>query len=91
MIKALLILSDRLSRPESVRMMTGQIYIIKTRLEKDFLNKSAQERFADLIASRPNILKLIPVHKIAKYLGLHPGSLSRIRKSFNPRYRLGIS
>jgi CRP-like cAMP-binding protein len=46
------------------RMMTEQIYIVKTRREKDFLTKSAQERYADLIASRPDILKLIPVHKI---------------------------
>ena len=71
------------------RMMTEQIYIVKARREKDFLTKSAQERYADLIASRPDILKLIPVHKIAKYLGLHPESLSRIRKSFISWHRLG--
>jgi CRP-like cAMP-binding protein len=64
------------------RIMTEQIYIVKTRREKDFLTKSARERYADLIAARPDILKRIPVHKIAKYLGLHPESLSRIRKSF---------
>jgi hypothetical protein len=62
------------------RMMTEQIYVVKTRREKDFLTKSAEERSTDLIDSRPDILKLIPVHKIAKYLGLHPES--RIRKSF---------
>ena len=63
------------------RIMTEQIYIIKTKREKDFLTKSAQERYEELIATRPNILQFIPVNKIAKYLGVHPESLSRIRKS----------
>ena len=63
------------------RILTEQIYIIKTKREKDFLTKSGQERYMELIAMRPNILKTIPINKIAKYLGLHPESLSRIRKS----------
>jgi CRP-like cAMP-binding protein len=63
------------------RLLTEQIYIIKTKREKDFLTKSAQERYADLLSVRPDILKLIPINKIAKYLGIHPESLSRIRKS----------
>ncbi len=63
------------------RLLTEQIYMVKTKREKDFLTKSAQERYADLISLRPDILKLIPVNKIAKYLGVHPESLSRIRKS----------
>ena len=62
------------------RILTEQIYMIKAKREKDFLTKSAQERYAELVALRPDILKLIPVNKIAKYLGLHPESLSRIRK-----------
>ena len=63
------------------RIMTEQIYMIKTKREKDFLTKTALERYEELIASRPDIIQLIPVNKIAKYLGLHPESLSRIRKS----------
>lgn len=63
------------------RILTEQIYMTKTKREKDFLTKSAQERYAELISLRPDILKFIPVNKIAKYLGIHPESLSRIRKS----------
>ncbi|SRR5215204_2221160 len=63
------------------RIMTEQIYMIKTKREKDFLTQSAQEKYSELISRRPDILKFIPVNKIAKYLGLHPESLSRIRKS----------
>jgi CRP-like cAMP-binding protein len=63
------------------RILTEQIYIIKTKREKDFLTKSGQERYMELIAKRPDMLKTIPINKIAKYLGLRPESLSRIRKS----------
>lgn len=62
------------------RVLTEQIYLIKTKREKDFLTKSAAERYAELLSLRPDVLKLIPVNKIAKYLGIHPESLSRIRK-----------
>lgn len=62
------------------RVLTEQIYIRKTRREKDFLIKSAEERYKDLISNRPELIQLIPVNKIAKYLGIHPESLSRIRK-----------
>jgi CRP-like cAMP-binding protein len=63
------------------RLLTEQIYIIKTKREKDFLTKSAQERYLDLISKRPDVLKYIPVNKIARYLGILPESLSRIRRA----------
>jgi len=62
------------------RVLTEQIYIKKTQREKDFLTKSAEERYKDLISNRPGLVQLIPINKVAKYLGIHPESLSRIRK-----------
>ena len=62
------------------RILTEQIYITKSNREKDFLTKTAEERYAELVARRPELIKLIPVNKIAKYLGIQPESLSRIRK-----------
>ena len=61
-------------------LLTEQAYIRKTRREKDFLTKSAEERYKELISARPELIQQIPVNKIAKYLGIHPESLSRIRK-----------
>jgi CRP-like cAMP-binding protein len=65
------------------RILTEQIFIIKSKREKDFLTKSAEERYAELIADRPDIIKLVPGFKIAQYLGIQPESLSRIRKDFS--------
>jgi CRP-like cAMP-binding protein len=63
------------------RLLTEEIYMVKTKREKDFLTKSAHERYTELISQRPDILKHIAVNRIAKYLGVHPESLSRIRKN----------
>lgn len=56
-----------------------QFLIKKIKRENEFLTLSAEERYIDLINQSPEIIKSIPVHKIAKYLGIHPESLSRIR------------
>ena len=62
------------------RLLTEQIYITKSNREKDFLTKSADVRYLELMNQNPELIQLIPVNKIAKYLGIHPESLSRIRR-----------
>ena len=60
--------------------MTEQLYLRKVKREKDFLNKSVEERYADLLARQPLLIQHLAVDKIARYLGIHPNSLSRIRR-----------
>ena len=48
--------------------------------ERDLSVLNAEERYHELVKTRPNILQKLPVKKIARYLGIHPQSLSRIRK-----------
>lgn len=62
------------------RMVTEMNYIIKGKREKDFLLKTAEERYIELLEEKPDIVSELAVNKIAKYLGIHPESLSRIRK-----------
>lgn len=62
------------------RMVTEKNYIIKGKREKDFLLKTAEERYIELLDEKPDVVAELPVNKIAKYLGIHPESLSRIRK-----------
>ena len=63
------------------RYVTERLYLNNTKREKDFLTKNAEQRYRELLEKRPDIISSIPVNKIAKYLGIHPESLSRIRKS----------
>jgi len=43
------------------------------------IKDNPQERYEDLIENHPEIIKRIPQHYIASYLGITPISLSRIR------------
>jgi len=65
------------------RILTEQGYIRKSNREKDLLTKTAEERYIDLFKKNAEYISKIPVNKIAKYLGIHPESLSRIRKKIN--------
>ena len=41
---------------------------------------TAQERYEQLVKSRPDFIQRIPQYIIANYLGISPETLSRIRK-----------
>jgi CRP-like cAMP-binding protein len=43
------------------------------------IKDSPRERYADLVNNHPEIIKRVPQHYIASYLGITPISLSRIR------------
>lgn len=58
-----------------------QLFLSRARREKDFLTLSAEERYRMLLEKDPLVVQRIPGNKIAKYLGIQPESLSRIRKS----------
>ncbi len=62
------------------RRMAENKFIEKTQREINLLTKTAQERYEELFHSHPNIIRQIPINRIALYLGIHPESLSRIRK-----------
>ena len=65
------------------RIMTEHAYIRKSNREKSLLTKTAEERYADMFETHAQYISQIPVNKIARYLGIHPESLSRIRKNLN--------
>jgi len=65
------------------RLATEGLYMKRVRKEKDSLIKNAEQRYLELIKYRPEVIKEIPVHRIARYLGIHPESLSRLRKSIS--------
>ncbi len=44
-----------------------------------FKTSSPEQRYINLIKNRPDLLKRVPQHQLANYLGVTPQSLSRIR------------
>jgi len=49
------------------------------------INKAAEQRYAELLKSNPDIIQNAPLKFIASYLGLTDTSLSRIRKEFSKK------
>ena len=44
-----------------------------------YLGSSPEERYLNLLQTRPNLLNRVPQYQLASYLGVKPESLSRIR------------
>ena len=65
------------------RLVTEHAYMQKAQREKDLLSKTAEERYSELFRLHKEYVVKIPVNKIAGFLGIHPESLSRIRKKIN--------
>ncbi|GAB3936899.1 Crp/Fnr family transcriptional regulator [Larkinella terrae] len=66
------------------RLLAEGLYIARTQREIRFLSQSAEERYLDLLQRQPQLVQQLPVKIIASYLGIHPESLSRIRKQLMP-------
>jgi CRP-like cAMP-binding protein len=62
------------------RMYIEQIFLYKEQREASLLNKSAKERYDELVASQPALVQRLPLKYISSYLGIQPESLSRLRK-----------
>jgi len=45
-----------------------------------FVTSSPEERYLNLLKTKPSLFRRVPHHQIASYLGMKPQSLSRIRK-----------
>ncbi|MFK7775424.1 MAG: Crp/Fnr family transcriptional regulator [Saprospiraceae bacterium] len=69
-----------------ITQMDYSMQILQQQLEKnkqriiDLTTLSAEQRYLKLMKNHPAILQNIPLKYIASYLGINPGSLSRIRK-----------
>lgn len=48
--------------------------------EADLAQRSATERYQELLRKRPTIVEQVPLHQIAAWLGITPVALSRIRR-----------
>jgi CRP-like cAMP-binding protein len=59
------------------------LYANKLKREMSLLSLSAEENYLLLIDKHPEVAQNVPVKDLATYLGIHPESLSRIRKKIH--------
>ncbi len=62
------------------RLIAEAIYLRFDHRTHQFLMKTPEERYLDLVKDRPQLMQRAPQKLIASYLGITPESLSRIRK-----------
>ena len=78
---ALFRLYEKLPKVQELsRNIVENLYIEVSEKYESFFLKTAEERYLELISSRPTIIQRIPQYMIASYLGITPEGLSRIRK-----------
>ena len=61
------------------RVIAENLFIGTAKHNRNLLRQSAEDRYLELLTTRPRIFERLPQHLIASYLGIQPQSLSRIR------------
>jgi len=62
------------------RLMAQAAFNVAIERTEDFLLKTPEERYLELIKNHPDIFNSFPLYHISSYLGIQGPSLSRIRK-----------
>ena len=71
---------------ESVCRVMGEVLMARLHeAHVDVLTRTAEERYLDLRARRPDLLQRVPQYHIASFLGIQPETLSRIRRRLSRR------
>lgn len=72
---------DKLPRLEMFNRLGVEMELQKSQESfSEFIIKSPEERYLNLMETRPELLDRVPQYQLASFLGIAPESLSRIRK-----------
>lgn len=73
-------MNSRFPRFESLCKVLSEELLAKERVDFDaFKTSSPEERYVNLLRTRPDLVRRVPQHQLASYLGIKPQSLSRLR------------
>lgn len=64
------------------RLIAEYQYVKRIRKEMELLSQTAEQRYAVLMQRNPALIRDVSVKHLSSYLGIHPESLSRIRKLY---------
>jgi CRP-like cAMP-binding protein len=71
---------EKFPRFESLcRILSEDLLAKNQALFDDYKNSTPEQRYLNLMQTRPELLQRVPQHQLASYLGIKPQSLSRIR------------
>ena len=61
------------------RIMSEQLLAKSQMIFDEFKTSSPEQRYHNLLKTRPDLLQRVPQHQLASFLGITPQSLSRLR------------
>lgn len=65
---------------ETLCRILSEEFLAKQRIDFDeFKTSSPEQRYLNLLQSRPDLIQRVPQHQLASYLGIQPQSLSRLK------------
>ncbi len=67
------------------RLLAEMAFNVTLERMENFLFKTPEERYLDLIKNHPDIFNTVPLYHISSYLGIKGPSLSRIRKRISEK------
>ncbi|MCE7065156.1 Crp/Fnr family transcriptional regulator [Dyadobacter sp. CY326] len=71
---------DKFPKFESLCRVLSEELLAKQQINFDeFKTSSPEQRYLNLLQSRPDLIQRVPQHQLASYLGIKPESLSRLR------------
>src|SRR5262245_37921999 len=71
---------------DAICRVMGEVLVARLQqVHIDALTRTAEERYLDLVARRPDLLQRVPQYHIASFLGVQPETLSRIRRRLTRR------
>jgi CRP-like cAMP-binding protein len=77
---------DKVPRMEAISRIGTEMELSKSQESlAEFILSSPEERYLNLLKTRPDLLDRVPQYQLASYLGVTPESLSRIRKRIMSR------
>ncbi len=73
-------INSKFPKFETLCRMLSEDLLAKQQLDFDkFKTSSPEQRYLNLLQSRPDLIQRVPQHQLASYLGIKPQSLSRLR------------
>lgn len=67
---------------EFVRKLVQEVQFFTEQILEDLQNKTAEERYIQMVEENNSLLANVPLKHVASFLGIAPQSLSRIRKKY---------
>lgn len=72
---------DKMPRMETLSRVGAEMELQKSQeVLAEYITLSPEERYLNLLQTRPDLLDRVPQYQLASFLGVTPESLSRIRK-----------